>query len=40
VAPDINRKTIKVEVDFAAEKAAGKITDIKAVVYDYKTAGK
>jgi hypothetical protein len=37
VAPDINSKSIKVEVDFATEKSAGKISDLKAVVYDYKT---
>jgi hypothetical protein len=37
VAPDINRKSIKVVVDFAAEKSAGKIADLKALVYDYKT---
>jgi beta-galactosidase/beta-glucuronidase len=36
VAPDINRKSIKVVVDFAAEKLAGKIADLKALVYDYK----
>lgn len=37
VAPDIARKTVKVEVDFAAHSQAGKIADLKAVVYDYKT---
>jgi len=37
VAPDINSKSIKVEVDFATEKFAGKITDLKALVYDYKS---
>ena len=37
VAPDINNKKIKVEVDFAAEKWVGNITGLKAVVYDYKT---
>ncbi|MEP7278487.1 MAG: glycoside hydrolase family 2 TIM barrel-domain containing protein [Bacteroidota bacterium] len=37
IAPHINSKSIKVEVDFAAEKFSGNIINLKAVVYDYKT---
>jgi beta-galactosidase/beta-glucuronidase len=37
VAPDINNKSIKVEVDFATDKQPGKIANLKAVVYDYKS---
>jgi hypothetical protein len=34
VVPHITTKSIQVVIDFAAEKAAGKIADLKAVVYD------
>jgi hypothetical protein len=37
VVPHITTKSIQVVIDFAAEKAAGKIADLKAVVYDAKT---
>jgi hypothetical protein len=37
VVPNIPTKSIQVVIDFAAEKAAGKIADLKAVVYDAKT---
>jgi hypothetical protein len=37
VVPDINSKSIKVVIDFAAEKTVSQIPGLRAVVYDYKT---
>jgi hypothetical protein len=37
VVPDINSESIKVVIDFAAEKTVGQISGLTAVVYNYNT---